>query len=240
MAKEKLREKPWWSTPRPQVRVASLLAKPSVVLCKYIPSLCFLIERTVNSAGCHSVYWTAQLEDSTAKGASQEKYMLCPPHPWERTASVPAQVTFALSIKGGHGANTIILSGLLAINLPFVVCSFCPPSSQTPAEVARSLSSRWDASFQPLLSHTLWRCLSSVVSWGGCWGHLYWERAGAGALVGLVIVRTNVAGIEVPRHASPSGPPIFGLQDATLAWQESFWRHNYCSWLPLLGIRRND
>lgn len=35
---------------------------------------------------------------------------------------------FALSIKGGHGANTIILSGLLAINLPFVVCSFCPPS----------------------------------------------------------------------------------------------------------------
>lgn len=150
MAKEKLREKPWWSSTCPQVRVASLLAKPSAVLYKYIPSLCFLIQRTGSSAGCHSVLNSPAWGFYFLQKCFAEKHTLCPPHPWERTASVPAQVTFTFSIKGGHWANTIILSGLLAINLLFVICSFCPPSSQTPAEEARSLSLRWDASFQPL------------------------------------------------------------------------------------------
>lgn len=79
---------------------------------------------TGSSAACCSVYQLAQLEASTAKGALEKKHKFCSPRSWERVGPVPAQVTFPLYINDGRTANTIILSGLLAINLPFCLVSF--------------------------------------------------------------------------------------------------------------------
>lgn len=150
--------------------------------------------------------------------------MLCPPHPWERTASAPAQVTFAFSIKGGHWASTVILSGLLAINVPFVVCSFCPPSSQTPAEVARSLMEvrcLVSASAQPhlLKAFVLFDVLGWLLGAPELWQSWCWSTDGLDDCKN----KHCRDKCDVPWHESPSGPPsIFGLQDATLPWQESF------------------
>lgn len=108
---------------------------------------------TGSSSACCSAYQLAQLEDSTAKGALEKKPKFCSPHSLERVGSVPAQVTFPIYINDGRTANTIILSGLLAINLPFCLTSFlsiqhlnlCGDSTVTLVEVRGVFS----ASCQP-------------------------------------------------------------------------------------------
>ena len=153
------KRKPWWSTPYPQETVIVFAKVFSSAVCTSTSHLysqqvqsravtakgaCFWFRGqalwTSSSAACCSAYWLAQLEDSTAKGALEKKHKVCSHHPLETMGPVPAQVTFSLNVNAGHTANTIILSGPLAINLYFVSCPSWPSSIWTSVEITPSLS----------------------------------------------------------------------------------------------------
>lgn len=80
---------------------------------------------------------------------------------------MPAQVTFSLIVSGGYTANTVILSGLSAINLTFVSRPSCPSSIRMSVE----MKTRCHRGKMPLFSLFQLLILKGFVScsvWGFC------------------------------------------------------------------------
>lgn len=106
----------------------------------------------------------------------------CSPHPSERTGAITSHLFL---VRGGYTANTVILSGLSAINLTFVSRPSCPSSISMSVEI----KARCHRGKMPLFSLSqpliLKRCVSYSV-WGCCWEHVNRESAGAEGVVGLI------------------------------------------------------
>lgn len=141
---------------------------------------------TSGSPACCSACWSAQFEESTAKGALERKHRLYSfvlLILWRE--QMPAQVTFSLIVSGGCTANTVILSGLSAINLTFVSCPSCPSSIWMSVEI----KARCHRGEMPLFSPSQLLILKRFVSWSVwacCWEHMNRESAGAEGVVGLI------------------------------------------------------
>lgn len=136
---------------------------------------CFWFRGTSSSPACCSPCWSAQLEESTAKGALERKHRLCSPRPLERTDASTRHLL--LDCQWWVYSQTVILSGQSAINLTFVSRPSCPSSIWMSVEI----KARCHRGKMPLFSLSQPLILKRFVScsvWGCCWEHMNRESAG--------------------------------------------------------------